>query len=163
MSDQQKLYRYRVDKEEAERQGKKQILHLPGVGDIPVSVASISELHVAGLTGRQALALLRLLERNRAVLEQEAEAERDGEFGHGPGASSAEVPQRIRTGDPRIGKQAVSVANTYGRHIEGRVTAILRYSNGIEQIEITRKVFALDSDKPGIESAWVHVDDVDIL
>ncbi len=162
MSDQQKLYSYHVDKEEAERKDKKQRLSLPGVGDVLMSVASVDKAHI-GLTGRQALALLRLLERNRAALEQEAEAERDREFGHGPGSSPAEVPQKIRKGDPRIGKRAISQVNTYHRIVEGLVTAILRYHNGTEQIEITREVFALDSNTPGTESTWVHVDDVDIL
>lgn len=149
--------------EETERRGKKQIMHLPGVGGVPISVDSIDELQVVTLTGRQALALLRLLEHNRMVLEQEAEKERESEFGRGPGASPAEVPQKIQKGDPRIGKQAISLENTYHRRIEGLVTAILRYRNGIEQIEITRDVYALDSPRPGTEVTWVHTDDVDIL
>jgi len=163
MTEERKLYSYRGDKEEAERQGKKQIMRLPGVGEVPISIASRDALHVVSLTGRQALALLRLLEHNRVVLEQEAEKERESEFGHGPGASPAEVPQKIQKGDSRIGKQAISVANKYHRRIEGLVTAILRYRNGVEQIEVTRDVYALDSPKPGTEVTWVHVDDVDIF
>ena len=161
MSDRQKLYSYRVDKEEAEKQGRRlsQTMHLPGVGAIPISAAEMDEAHVS-LTGRQALALLRILERHRAALEREAEAERDREFGRGPGVHAAEVPQKIRKGDPRLGKRAI----TYGdHHLDGKVTAILRYSNGAEQIEVTQKVYALDSPKPGTALAWVHADDVDIL
>jgi hypothetical protein len=86
MRDRHKLSSYRVDKEEAEQQGRRlsQTMHLPGVGTLPISVAEMNEAHVS-LTGRQALALLRLLERNRTALEREAEAERDREFGRGPG------------------------------------------------------------------------------
>ena len=132
---------------------------LSGIGEIPISVAEVDEAHVR-LTGRQALALLRILERNRARIEQQAEAERDQEFGRGPSAHSAEVPQKIRKGDPRLGKRAI----TYGdHHLDGKVTAILRYSNGAEQIEVTQKVYALDSPKPGTAVAWVHTDDVDLL
>lgn len=134
-------------------------LHLSGIGEIPISVAEGSAAQIS-LTGRQAIALLRILERNRAALEREAEAERDREYGRGPGAHAAEVPQKIRKGDPRLGKQAI----TYGdHHLDGKVTAILRYSNGAEQIEVTQKVYALNSPKPGTAVAWVHVDDADIL
>jgi hypothetical protein len=132
MRDRQKLSSYRVDKEEAEKQGRRlsQTMHLPGVGTLPISVAEMNEAHVS-LTGRQALALLRLLERNRTALEREAEAERDREFGRGPGIHAAEVPQKIRKGDPRLGKRAL----THGDHsLDGKVTAIFRYSNGAEQI-----------------------------
>jgi hypothetical protein len=49
----------------------------------------------------------------------------------GPGAHAAEVPQKIRKGDPRLGKRAL----TYGDHtLDGKVTAIFRYSNSVEQI-----------------------------
>lgn len=141
----------------------KQTLHLAGVGEIPMSVAEASASHLS-LTGRQALALLRLLERNRATLEQAAEAERNREIGRGPGAEPLEVPQKLRKGDPRLGRTAIAHQHTYQHPIEGKVTAILRYaSNGAEQIEITRKVFALDSDKPGTAVICVHADDVDIL
>ena len=88
------------------------ILHLSGIGEIPISVAEGSAAQVS-LTGRQALALLRILERNRAALEREAEAERDREYGRGPGTHAAEVPQKIRKGDPRLGKRAI----TYGDHL----------------------------------------------
>jgi len=161
MSERQKLYSYRVDKEEAEKQGKRlsQTMHLPGVGDIPISVAEVNSAYVS-LTGRQALALLRILERNRAALEREAEAERDREFGRGPGAHAAEVPQRVRKGDPRLGKRAI----TYGDHtIDGRVTAVLRYSNGAEQIEVTQRIRVQGERRSGTAVVCVHVDDVDIL
>src|SRR6266704_3507348 len=127
MSERQKLYSYRVDKEEAEKQGKRlsQTMHLPGVDDIPISVAEMNSAHVS-LTGRQALALLRILERNRTALEQEAEAERDREFGHGPGAHAAEIPQKILRGDARIGKRAITHDDSR-RSLDGKVTAILRY------------------------------------
>lgn len=101
MSAHRKLYRYRVDKEDAEKQRLKLDMHLPGVGNVSIGVAELSEAYIS-LTGCQALALLRLLERNRATLEQEAEAEREREYGRGPGPILAEVPQKIRRGDPRI-------------------------------------------------------------
>jgi hypothetical protein len=111
-------------------------LRLSGIGEIPVSAAEGSAAQVS-LTGRQALALLRILERNRAALEREAEAERDHEYGRGPGVHAAEVPQKIRKGDPRLGKRAI----TYGDHtLDGKVTAIFRYSNGAEQIEVTQRI-----------------------
>ncbi len=113
------------------------------------------------LTGRQALALLRILERNRTTLEQQAKAERDREFGRGPGAHSADVPQKIRKGDPRIGKRAITHDDR--PTIDGKVTAILRYSNGAEQLEVTQLTYALGSKKPGTTVGWVHVDDVDLL
>ncbi len=95
MSERQKLYSYRVDKEEAEKQGKrlKQTMHLPGVGDIPISVAEVNEAHVS--LGRQALALLRILERHRPQLERQALAEREAEFGRGP-SYVAEIPKKIK-------------------------------------------------------------------
>ncbi len=161
MSEQQKLYRYRVDKEEAERQGKQQIMHLPGVGTVSISVASVDEMHVVSLTGRQSLALLRLLERNRATLEQEAQAERDQEFGRGPGASPAELPKKIRKGDPRIGKQAITHDDRPS--MDGMVAAILRSSNGAEYIEVTQDTYAQGSSEPGKTTMWVHADDVEIL
>jgi hypothetical protein len=158
MSMPRKIYRYQTDREEAERPGQKFGLDLPGVGEIPISIAEHSSEYVR-LTGRQALALLRLLERNRATFEQEAEAERDREYGHGPGPAW-EVPRKIRRGDPRIGKRAVS----YGpQQLDGKVTAILRYSNGVEQIEIKQLIYAQDSPLPGTATACIHADDVDIL
>jgi hypothetical protein len=161
MSERQKLYSYRVDKEEAEKQGKRlsQTMHLPGFGDIPISVAEVNAAHVS-LTGRQALALLRILERNRIALEREAEAERDREFGRGPGIHAAEVPQKIRKGDPRLGKRAL----TYGDHtLDGKVTAIFRYSNGAEQIEVTQRIRVQGERRSGTAVACVHADDVDML
>lgn len=161
MSDHQKLYSYRVDKEEAEKQGRhlSQTIHLPGVGALPISVAEMDEAHVS-LTGRQALALLRILERHRAALEREAEAERDREFGRGPGVHAAEVPQKIRKDDPRLGKRAI----TYGDHtLDGKVTAIFRYSNGAEQIEVTQRIRVQGERRSGTAVACVHADDVDIL
>lgn len=137
----------------------KQTLHLEGVGNVSISVTSEVPLR---LTGRQGLALLRILERHRSALEKQAEAERDQEYGRGPGYL-AEIPKKIKRGDSRIGKQAVSVANTYQRSISGKIAAVLRYDNGIEQFEISRKVYAQGYDKPGRETAWVHADDVDIL
>ncbi len=160
MAEQQKLYRYRVDKEEAERQGKQQIMHVPGVSDLPISVASVDEAHMS-LTGRQALALLRLLERNRIMLEQEAQAERDREFGRGPGASPAELPQKIQKDDPRIGKRAITHDDRPS--MDGIVVAILRYSNSAEYLEVTQDTYAQGSSRPGKTTMWVHADDVDIL
>ena len=160
MSEQKELYWYRVDKEDAERQDKHQRVSLTGVGDIPINVASVDKAEVR-LTGRQALALLRLLERNRAALEQEAQAERDREFGRGPGASPAELPQKIRKGDPRIGKRAITHDDRLS--MDGTVAAILRYSNGAEHIEVTRDDFVQGSSKPGKTTMWVHRDDVDIV
>jgi len=160
MSEEKKLYRYRVDKEEAERQDKHQHVSLAGVGDTLIGVAEVSAAHVR-LTGRQALALLRLLERNRAALEQEAQAERDREFGRGPGASPAELPQKIRKGDPRIGKRAITHDDRPS--MDGTVAAILRYRNGAEHIEVTREEFVAGSSEPGKMTMWVHRDDVDIV
>ena len=74
-----------------------------------------------------------------------------------PAASSAKCTV------PRIGRWAVSLSNNYERPIEGKVTAILRYENGVEQLEISRKVYGADSPKPGTAVAWVHADDADIL
>jgi len=161
MSDRQKLYSYRVGKEEAEKQGQRlsQTMHLPGVGTLPISVAAMDEAHVS-LTGRHALALLRILERNRAALEREAEAERDREFGRGPGVHAAEVPQKIRKGDPRLGKRAI----TYGDHtLDGKVTAIFCYSNDVEQIEVTQRIRVQGERRSGTAVACVHADDVDIF
>ncbi len=161
MSEGQKLYRYRVDKEEAEKRGQhpSHTIHLPGVGTLPISVAEMNEAHVS-FTGRQGLALLRLLERHRTALEREAEAERDREFGRGPGIHAAEVPQKIRKGDPRIGKRAI----TYGDHsLDGKVTAIFRYSNGAEQIEVTQRIRVQGERRSGTAVACVHADDVDLL
>ena len=160
MSEQKKLYRYRTDKEDAERQDKHQVMHLSGIGDIPISVASVDRAEVC-LTGRQALALLRLLERNRAALEQEAQVERDREFGRGPGTSPAELPQKIRKGDPRIGKRATTHDDRPS--MDGTVAAILRYRNGAEHIEVTRDEFVAGSSEPGKTTMWVHRDDVDIF
>ena len=139
----------------------KYIMRLPGGDDIPINVDEIRQTHFS-LTGRQALALLRILDRHRPQLEQQAQAEREAEFGRGPGYM-AEIPRKIKRGDPRIGRWAVSLSNNYERPIEGRVTAILRYENGVEQLEISRKVYAADSPRPGTAVAWVHVDDADIL
>lgn len=139
----------------------KHTMHLAGVGEVPINVASVDEASIT-LTGRQALILLRTLERNRARVEQQAEAEREAEYGRGPGYV-AEIPQKITKGDARIGKRALSQVNNYQRVIEGKVTAILRYSNGVEQLEITRKIYALDSPRPGTAVTWVHADDVDLL
>src|SRR5690242_7079471 len=83
--------------------GMNHTLRLTGIGEIPINVTQGSATQLS-LTGRQGLALLRILERNRAALEQAAEAERDREYGRGPGAHAAEVPQKIRKGDPRLGK-----------------------------------------------------------
>ncbi len=133
-------------------------LHLSGIGETPISVREGSSTQVS-LTGRQALALLRILERHRATLEQEAEAERDREFGRGPGVHAAEVPQKIRRGDPRLGKRAI----TYGDHtLDGKVTAIFRYSNGAEQIEVTQRIRVQGERRSGTAVACVHADDVDI-
>ncbi|SRR6266487_932750 len=139
----------------------KHIMRLPSGGHIPISIDEVRETHFS-LTGRQALALLRILERHRPQLERQARAEREAEFGRGPGYV-AEIPKKIKRGDPRIGKWAISLSNNYERPIEGKVTAILRYENGVEQLEISRKVYGADSPKPGTAVAWVHVDDVDIL
>lgn len=149
MSEGQKLYRYRVDKEEAEKRGQhpSHTIHLPGVGTLPISVAEMSEAHVS-FTGRQGLALLRLLERHRTALEREAEAERDREFGRGPGIHAAEVPQKIRKGD---------------HSLDGKVTAIFRYSNGAEQIEVTQRIRVQGERRSGTAVACVHADDVDML
>ncbi len=81
-------------------------------------------------------------------------------FGRGPGVHAAEVPQKIRKGDPRLGERAI----THGDYtVDGKVTAILRYSNGAEQIEVTRDTFAQGSRRPGTTVTWMHADDVDIL
>jgi hypothetical protein len=138
----------------------KQMLHLEGVGQIPISVASDIPLR---LTGRQGLALLRTLERHRKALEKQADTERDQEYGRGPGAYPGEIAKKIKRGDPRIGKQARSEANHSQRAVHGKIAAILRYSNGIEQFEITREIWAIGSDLPGKATSWVHADDVDIL
>jgi len=139
----------------------RQTLHLEGIGQIPISAAEGSPTPVR-LTGRQGMALLRTLERYRTAIEQQAEAERDQEFGRGPAEYPGEVPQKIKKGDARIGMQAVSLTNNYGRVIRGTVTVVLYYSNGVEQLEITKEVYAQDSDLPGHAVAWVHVDDVDL-
>lgn len=137
----------------------KQTLHLDGVGQLPISVADSTAFR---LTGRQGLALLRLLERHREAMAKQAEAERDQEYGRGPG-HVAEIPKKITKGDKRIGKMARSEANNYQRAIQGEITAILLYGNGVEQFEIKWSVYALDSPEPGTGTAWVHADDVDIM
>lgn len=139
----------------------KHSLQLSGIGVIPISVveADAGTLHISG---RQAIALLRTLEQHRTALEQQAQAERDQEFGRGPGAFAGDVPHKTTRGDARLGKPAISQTNNYGRVIAGTVTAILHYSNGVEQLEITWAVYAPDSCKPGKAKAWVHADDVDI-
>lgn len=109
----------------------KHAMHPSGIGEIPISVAEVSEASFR-LTGRQALAFLRILERNRAAIEQEAEAEREREFGRGPSAHAAEIPQKILKDDAWIGKRAITHDDSR-RSIDGKVTAILRYSNGAEQ------------------------------
>jgi hypothetical protein len=139
----------------------KQTLHLDGVGALPISTAEAVETPIR-LTGRQGLALLRLLERHRKAMEAQADSERDQEYGRGPGYV-AEIPKKIKKSDPRIGRQAVSLANNYQREIEGSITAILRYENGVEQFEIQREIYGMDSKLPGTQTAWVHEDDVDIL
>lgn len=139
----------------------KYLMHLAGVGELPLNVDAVDLAHFQ-LTGRQALALLRALERYRPQLERQAKAEREAEFGRGPGYV-AEIPKKIKRGDLRIGKRAVSLSNNYERPIEGKVTAILRYENGVEQLEISRKVYCVDSPKLGTAVAWVHADDVDLL
>ncbi len=137
----------------------KHSLHLKGVGTLPISGVEVNEAHVS-LTGRQGLALLRILDRHRTALEREAEAERDREFGRGPGIHAAEVPQKIRKGDPRLGKRAIA----YGDHsLDGKVTAIFRYSNGAEQIEVTQRIRVQGERRSGTAVACVHADDVDIL
>jgi hypothetical protein len=134
-------------------------LRLADIGEISISVTEASATQVS-LTGRQALALLRLLERNQRALEQVAEAERDREYGRGPGAHAAEVPQKIRKGDPRLGRRAV----TYGNHsLDGKVTGIFRYSNGAEQIEVTQRIRVPGERRSGTAVACVHADDVDIF
>jgi len=140
----------------------KHTMHLSGIGEIPISVVEVSSVSFR-LSGRQALALLRILERNRARIEQQAEDERDQEFGRGPGAYPAEIPQKIKKGDARIGKRAISQNTTYQRSIDGKVTAILRYSNGAEQIEVTQRIYAQGERRPGTAIVCVHADDVDIL
>jgi hypothetical protein len=72
----------------------------------------------------------------------------------------AEVPQKIKKGDARISKRAI----THGdQTLDGKVTAILRYSNGTEQIEVTQRIYAQGERRPGTAIAWVHADDVDML
>lgn len=52
----------------------------------------------------------------------------------------------------------------YGpQKLDGTATAILRYSNGAEQIEVTQVIYALDSPLPGTATACVHADDVDLF
>ncbi len=70
MGDRQKRSFSRGDKEEAGQQGQHlfQAIHLPGVGALPISVAERNAARIS-LMGRQALALLRILERHRAALE----------------------------------------------------------------------------------------------
>ncbi len=79
------------------------------------------------------------------------------------GVDLVRIRQKIKKGDARIGKRAISQNTTYQRSIDGKVTAILRYSNGAEQIEVTQRIYAQGERRPGTAIVCVHADDVDIL
>jgi hypothetical protein len=68
-----------------------------------------------------------------------------------------EPPTWIRKGDARIGKMGTTFDHR-GYIITGKITAILRYQDGSERLQIVQ-----GTDRTGTTMLWADVDDVDIL
>jgi len=67
-------------------------------------------------------------------------------------APVSEIPTWIRRGDERIGKRAVT-KDSLGNTVDGEITAILKYGNGMEKIEV----------KQGTTTVWADPATVNIL
>ena len=66
-------------------------------------------------------------------------------------------PRWVRKGDARIGKRGITF-DSRGETIEGRITAILRYEDGFERLQVVA-----GTPRTGTTTLWANADDVDIL
>lgn len=72
------------------------------------------------------------------------------------GAYPGEIPKWIRKGDNRIKKPAVTITSS-GEVVRGTITAILKYSDGSERIEITRGTPRTGTTKVWASPATVYI------
>jgi len=69
----------------------------------------------------------------------------------------SETPTWIHKGDARLKKRAVTVAES-GAVVRGKITAILKYSDGAERIEIRS-----GTPRTGTTTVWANPVDVEIV
>jgi len=69
----------------------------------------------------------------------------------------AEIPTWIRKGDDRLKKRVVTLAES-GEVVRGKITAILKYSDGAERIEIRS-----GTPRTGTTTVWADPADVELV